>query len=232
MEQEQDLRDLPQHIVNGFSFRDGSAQLMSFALDVVRLGGRIDESFWEDRIVEDPNKIDLMSVIHITGPVIGRRQFDLFESLETCRKNAHVVLGALIYGLDLLMRELKTAFLREEGAFTRIRHNETNMFSRELISYLTRPAEEKDILMLHTYRRQSASLCDAEPVLFGIHSSGGSQFVWNGDWRAYLKQPLEMRKMHLSSWHHNHALTEHRMKEMLNAYLYNKFPEQFGGKSA
>ena len=232
MEQEQDLRDLPQHIVNGFSFREGSAQLLSFALDVVRLGGTIDESFWEDRIVENLNKIDLMSVVHITGPVIDRRQFDLFESLERCRKNAHVVLEALIYGLDLLMRELETAFLEEDGASTLIRRNKTNMFSRELIKYLTRPAEEKDILMLHTYRRQAASLCDAEPVVLGIHSSNSHQFVWNGDWRAYLTQPLEMRKMHFSSWHHNHALTEHRMKEMLNAYLYNKFPEQFGGKSA
>lgn len=231
-QEEQDLRNMPQHIVNGFSFREGSAKLMSFALDVVRLGGKIEESFWEDHLVEDLNKIDLRSLVHITGPVIDRCQFDLFESLERCRKNAHVLLEAIIYGYDLLIQELETAFLEEDGASRFIRRNKTNMFSRELIQYLTRPAEEKDILMLHAYRRQSAGLCDAEPVLLGIRTTDSNQFVWNGEWRALLTLPLETRKHHLNNWYYNHALTEHRMKAMISAYLHHKFPEQFGGKSA
>lgn len=231
-QEEQDLRDLPVHIVNGFQFREESVDLMAFALDVVRLGGKIDESFWEDHIVEDLKKINLMDTIHITGPIIGRAQFDLFEPLERCHKNAHVLLEALIYGFDLLMQELNKAFLEEGGASHFIRRNKTNMFSRELIQYLTRPAEEKDIQLLHAYRRQAAALCDAEPVVLGVRTSTSSQFVWNGEWRAMLTQPEEVRQRFLANWYYNHALTEQRLKAMVSAYLHDKFPEQFGGKNA
>lgn len=227
MEQEQDMSQNPKHIINGFSFREGSAQLMAFALDVVRLGGKIEESFWTDHIVENLKELDLMDNLHITGPIIDRGQFDIFESLEQCRKNAHVLLDALMYSFDLMMEELRTSFCSEERVSQFIAHNKQNMFSRDLRGYLTRPVQESDLHLVHAYRRRAIALNDAEPVLLHIGGTDSHQWVWNGEWRALLGASEETRMRQFQTWYYNHAFTEHRLKALVNHYLHYKFPEHF-----
>lgn len=232
MEQEQNPLDMPVHIVNGFQFRERSAKLMAYALDMKRLGATIDANFWDTRILDDDQNIDMVQRLSTTGPVIDRRGFDLFESTDRCRRNAAIVFDALIYGFDLMMQEFREAFLEESGVSPWIDRHNTNMFSRELLQYLTRPAEESDLLDLPTYRRQAAVLCDVEPVLLTLRVHNEIQYVWNGEWRALTNAPIETRRRQCVNWYYNHAFTIHRLRHMLSRYLYHKFPEQFGGKSA
>lgn len=227
MEQEQDLRDMPQHIVNGFSFNESSAKLMAYALDMTRVGANIDQEFWDTRIVDNGHKPDMVSIITTSGPLLARHKFDMFESLERCRSNAPIVFDAVLHGYTLLMKELAAEFLSDSDTI-RI---DLSGFSHELRQYLLRPAEEKDLRQLETYRVQSAVMYDSTPVLLSL-SGNKTQYVWNGEWAAMRLAPMSDRTHFFNMWKFNHAFTLHRLRQLTTAYLYNKFPEQFGGKSA
>lgn len=223
MKQEQDMRDMPVHIVNGFQFSANSAHLMSYALDMARLGGKIGPDFWEAHIVENVNKVSISQTMLISGPIIRAKDFSIFDSIEQCRKEAHIVFEALLYGFDNLMQEFRTALL-DEAIAKPVRGEH---FSAELLSYLTCCAEESDMQLLDSYRRQSCALVDAEPVVLRLRLPGNAQYLWNGEWRALCKSTDEYRSQHFQSWYYNHALTKHRMQAMSNSYLYTKHPEHF-----
>lgn len=222
---EQDMRDMPVHIVNGFQFNEASAQLMSYALDMARLGATIDEDFWETRIFEDDAEFDVTGLFTTSGPLIHRRDFDMFETVERCRKNAAVLFEGLMYGFDRLMGELRSALDLDKGFPSQ---RDVNKFSAELIQYLTRSAEDSDLLLLERTRAQAASRYDAEPMLLALRVKDNTQYVWNGEWRATCNAERDVRRMQYASWYFNHALTIHRLRSLTSAYLYNKFPEHFG----
>ncbi|QZE56229.1 hypothetical protein pEaSNUABM40_00032 [Erwinia phage pEa_SNUABM_40] len=231
---EQNMQDMPVHIINGFQFNKKSAALFGYALDLVRLGAEIDESFWIDHIRPQDEKADLMHTISISGPVIRHREFDLFDSLDKCRRNAHIILEGLIDGMSTICSELETAFLAEDGPSLHICKSNQNMFRNETLQYLTRPAEEQDILLCAAGRRQAAQLYDTESVLLAIRGIESSwQYVWNGEWRALLASDEETRSTHFRRWYYNHVLTIHRLRHALSCHLYTVYPEHFNrGKNA
>ncbi|QZE58586.1 hypothetical protein pEaSNUABM28_00029 [Erwinia phage pEa_SNUABM_28] len=231
---EQEMKDKPLHIINGFQLNEHTTKLFAYALDLVRLGANIDESFWIDRIVADDYKAEITDLLSITGPRISRRHFDLFETLETCRRNAHIILEALIDGMSTICTELEEAFMAEDGGTPLIRRAKQNMFRNETIQYLLRPAEEKDIHNCPTYRKIAAGLYDAEPVLLAIRgNSSETKYVWNGEWRALLGVSEADRQVHYRRWYYNHALTIHRLRDMITCHLYTVYADHFSrGKNA
>lgn len=223
----QEMKDMPLHIVNGFQFSDSSAHLMSYALDMVRLGGKIGPDFWKAHIVENVGKVSMSETMLISGPIIRAKDFSIFDNIDQCRKDAQVVFEALLYGFDNLMQEFRTAFVGEASHTPQSTPLSKDRFSAEMYSYLTRCAEESDMQLLDVYRRQSCALVDAEPVIMRLRLPGNTQYLWNGEWRAHCKSPEEVRAQHFNAWYYNHAITKHRMQAMSNNYLYTKHPEHF-----
>ncbi|AWY08308.1 hypothetical protein HOT49_gp028 [Erwinia phage vB_EamM_Alexandra] len=224
---EQEMKDMPVHIVNGFQFSDNSAHLLSYALDMARLGGKIGPEFWETHIVENVGKTSMSDIMLISGPVIRAKDFSMFDNIEQCCKDAQVVFEALLYGFDTLMQEFRTAFVDEAPHKPCASMLVSKAFSNELLSYLTRPAEEGDMELLDVYRRQACALVDGEPVIMRLRLPGNTQYLWNGEWRAHCKSVEDVRAQHFNSWYYNHAFTKHRMQALSNSYLYTKHSEHF-----
>ncbi|QZE59270.1 hypothetical protein MPK66_gp026 [Erwinia phage pEa_SNUABM_2] len=224
---EQEMKDMPVHIVNGFQFSDNSAHLLSYALDMARLGGTIGPEFWEAHIVENVGKVSLTETIMISGPIIRAKDFSIFDSIEQCRKDAQVVFESLLYGFDTLMQEFREVLLGEAPHKPHTTFLNGKSFSNELLSYLSRPAEESDMELLDVYRRQACGLCDAEPILMRLRLPGNTQHLWNGEWRAVIRASEEIRAHQFNMWYYNHAFTKHRMQALSNCYLYTKHAEHF-----
>ena len=224
---EQEMKDMPVHIVNGFHFNDSTVHLMSYALDMARLGATIGPDFWEAHIVENVGRVSMSDTLLISGPIIRAKDFSIFDTIEQSRKDAQVVFEALLYGFDTLMQEFRESICGDAPHRPRTSMMHGKDFSSELLAYLSRPAEESDMQFLESYRRQSCALVDAEPVVLAVRIPNNTQYVWNGEWRALCKSVQEVRDQHFSSWYYNHAFTMHRMQAMSNCYLYTKHPEHF-----
>ncbi|QZE59942.1 hypothetical protein pEaSNUABM35_00025 [Erwinia phage pEa_SNUABM_35] len=224
---EQEMKDMPVHIVNGFQFSDNSLHLLSYALDMARLGGTIGPDFWEAHIVENVGKVSISDTLMISGPIIRAKDFSIFDSLEQCRKDAQVVFEALLYGFDTLMQEFREVLLGDAPHKPNTSLLRGKSFSNELLSYLTRVPHETDMELLDVYRRQACALCDAEPVLMCLRLPSDMQYLWNGEWRALIKADAEIRSHQFHMWYYNHAFTKFRMQAMSNCYLYTKHPEHF-----
>ncbi len=219
-------------IINGFQLGDAAAKLLGYALDMQRLGAVIDDRFWDAHLVEIDSPDSAMDFMHVSGPIIRHKHFDLFESLETNRKNAAIILEALQSGFELICGELENVFLAED-----LEDEDTNPLNLDVLSahacrYLNRPAEEKDLLEWDSYRRQSAILCDVEPVLYTMRTHAGNQHLWNGEWRALIYSDWARRNQHYRNWRFNHVFTSHRLRLMLTRHLYATYPESFGDRNA
>lgn len=224
---EQEMKDMPVHIVNGFQFSDNSTHLLSYALDMARLGASIGPDFWEAHIVENVGKVSLTDTLNISGPIIRAKDFSIFDSIEQCRKDAQVIFESLLYGFDTLMQEFREALVEDVAHTSHTGKSNSRSLSSELLSYLSRAPHESDMLLLDSYRRQACALVDAEPVLMSLRLPGSIQYPWNGEWCALTKAGEEIRSHQFYMWYYNHAFTKHRMQAMSNCYLYTKHPEHF-----
>lgn len=215
---ENDLRTDHCSIINGFQFNKENAELMAFALDIKRLGGRITREYFDCRILEDDADKDFVDQLIISGPRIRRRQFDLFESRERCVDNALIILHALNDALDTIVDQLKM-LISGRHTFDDLHANALAYLS------LTAGANFNDVLNIR--RLQSAVMYDFEPVLIRVRSTHETQYVLSGESHHWSFLETTERVHRIRQWKVNHGITQRRMQESLNLYLYTTFPERF-----
>ncbi|QZE55890.1 hypothetical protein pEaSNUABM52_00032 [Erwinia phage pEp_SNUABM_52] len=216
MENENEMRFEPKHVVNGFQFNAGNVRLMAYALDLTRLGAKLGPDFWEKHIISDQEEQDIMMKLKVKGTVIHSRNFDIFESLERCRLNAAIVLDALYSGFNQYADALHRV----------ISNNEMPVASLKTVGaeYFTRTVSTSDFELCT--RSQAAMLVDYEPIVIEVDRDN---FVLSGNWHAISFADAESRLQLYHKWLFNHTLTTFRMKQILNLHLRTAYPESFGG---
>ncbi|QYW04702.1 hypothetical protein MPK74_gp034 [Erwinia phage pEa_SNUABM_7] len=245
MEHEENIADRPDVIVNGFQFNDANTKLLAYALNLHRLGAKIGPEFWTQHIISDVVEqsddgfdklagVDeparpitssdlLMHQLTVVGPVITRRDFCLFDSLEKCRNDAAIVLEALSRGLLHMHGSMIEIWaIIADNPVKVLTEKQMTSLGRATLRYLTSSAkldEQDERVSVATVH------ADSEPVLIHVPTTPVDQYVFSGSWTHVSHLGPRADKLRL--WYYNHQLTRFRMQQLLNIFLTLDFPEKF-----